>query len=62
MMDRIDRQELKMARNAGNDFSFWEFLCDKKAGPEMAIAYSTVFWPEFVEVDGFVLIKENYDA
>lgn len=61
-MGRIDVAKLKIAKDAGGDFSFWDFLYRRADGPELALAYSSVFWPELVEIDGFVLIKENYDA
>ena len=61
-MNRIDPRVLKIAQGAEDGFSFWDFLYNRWDGPEVALAYSTVFWPELVEVDGFVLLKEHYDA
>ena len=61
-MNRIDLKVLTIVRGVGEDFSFWDFLCDRPEGPELALAYSTAFWPELVEVEGFVLLKEQYEA
>ena len=30
-------------------------------GPEEALIYSKLFWPDLIEVDGFVFLAENYD-
>ena len=74
-MNRIDPKVLKIAQGTGNeseilkitqgigdDFSFWDYLYNRWDGPEVALAYSTAFWPELVEVEGFVLLKEQYEA
>lgn len=61
-MDRIDARDLKIAKGAGVDFSLWDFLHCRAEGPELALAYSSVFWPDLIEVDGLVLVKENYDV
>lgn len=42
--------------------SLWDYLRSRAEGPEVALAYVSVFLPDIVEVDGFILIKENYDA
>jgi hypothetical protein len=39
---------------------FWPFL-DTKADFELAAAFSKLFWPDFIEVDGCVLLAEHYD-
>lgn len=61
-MARGDLKALKIAKNVGDDCSFWDFLRDRSGGPELALIYSSVFWPELIEVEGFVFLKENYDA
>jgi len=61
-MSRIDPKALKISRKASPDgFSFWDFLRNRAEGPEVALAYAHVFWPELLEVDSFILIRENYD-
>lgn len=60
-MAPIDPKTLKIASVAGEDFSFWEFIRGRGDGEEVALAYAHVFWPELVEIEGFILVKENYD-
>jgi hypothetical protein len=39
--------------------SVWDLL-GAKGGAELAVAFSSLFWPEFVEVEGCVLLRERY--
>lgn len=39
--------------------SVWGLL-GTKGGAELAIAFSSLYWPEFVEVEGCVLLRERY--
>ena len=41
--------------------SAWDLLSTRANGPELATAYAKVFWPDLVEVDGYVLLAENFD-
>jgi hypothetical protein len=41
------------------NFGVWDFL-DYHADVELAAAFASLFWPEFVEVDGFVLLAARY--
>ena len=38
-----------------------DFLYFDDRGPELALMYSKLFWPDLIEVDGFVLLATNYD-
>ena len=40
---------------------FWQYL-NIVAHEEMAAAFATLFWPEFIEVEGCVLLREHYEA
>lgn len=62
-MESLDPERLHIARKSGspNEFSFWDFLHDLRYGPEMALAYGKVFWPDLIEVDDYILLAENYD-
>ena len=31
------------------------------ATPELMVGFSSIFWPEFIEVDGCVFLKDGYD-
>ncbi|MGE3540683.1 MAG: hypothetical protein AB7N91_24990 [Candidatus Tectimicrobiota bacterium] len=46
---------------AGQGEGVWDFLsiC---GGAELAIAFSTLYWPEFIDVEGCVLLRERYEA
>ena len=39
---------------------FWSFL-DARADIELAVAFSKLFWPDFVEADGCIFLAERYD-
>jgi hypothetical protein len=39
--------------------SVWDLL-GAKSGADLAVAFSSLFWPEFVEVEGCVLLRERY--
>jgi hypothetical protein len=43
------------------DGKFWDYLA-AHGTYELAAAFSRLFWPEFVEVEGCVLLAEKYDA
>lgn len=40
--------------------SVWSFLA-AQGGAELAVAFAALYWPEFVEVKGCVLLRERYD-
>ena len=40
--------------------SAWALL-GAQGGAELAVAFSSLFWPDLVEVDGCVLLRERYD-
>lgn len=42
-------------------FSFLDYIYSISKGPEEALIYSKLFWPDLIEVDGYVLLSENYD-
>ncbi len=42
------------------DFGFWNYL-NLRADADLAAAFTKLFWPDFVEVDGCVLLARSYD-
>lgn len=44
----------------GDDFSIWDYLSGV-ATVEMAIAFTTLFWPDFVEHDGGIFLAEAFN-
>jgi hypothetical protein len=46
---------------AGSETSFWECLFTRSEGPEVALLHAKAFWPDLLEVEGFILLDENYD-
>jgi len=43
------------------DFSFLDCIYSASRGPEEALLYSKLFWPDMVDVDGHVFLAENYN-
>lgn len=43
------------------NFSMWSYL-NLRADFDLAAAFTKLFWPDFVEADGCILLKEHYDA
>ncbi len=57
----LDPSELEAIRDFGEaprPLTFWDFL-GVRGNFELAAAFSTLFWPELVEVNGCVLLKEQ---
>ncbi|THF67964.1 hypothetical protein E7T06_18610 [Deinococcus sp. Arct2-2] len=44
----------------GEQFDLSEYL-NKKGNRDLAVAFASLFWPQFIEVDGCILRAENYD-
>jgi hypothetical protein len=46
--------------NWGNpNLSIWDYI-NNQGNPELAVAFSKLFWPDFVEVRGCVLLAEHF--
>jgi hypothetical protein len=59
--DPCELRELAAWRDANGDrFTAFDFVC-VAVSPAAAIALAEVFWPRFVEVEGCVLIAEQYN-
>jgi hypothetical protein len=58
----LDLTELPRLKRwlASEEGSVWDFLA-VQGGAELAIAFSALYWPEFVEIEGCVLLREHYD-
>lgn len=54
----IDFQQWKKAK--GDDFSLWDYLFGS-ANIEIAIAFTKLFWPDFVEHEGRFQVKCDRD-
>ncbi len=54
----LNFQQWKQAN--GNDFSIWDYLSGI-ANVEVAIAFSKLFWPEFIEHQGGIFLAEAFD-
>ena len=61
-MTKVDSTTPESQHGTDVSRSPWESIHSRDDGPAVALAYAYVFWPELIEVDGFVLIKENYDS
>lgn len=59
-MHDVSPQDLAIVPD-GSDTSFWECLFSRSEGPEVALLHAKAFWPDFLEVEGFILLAENYD-
>lgn len=53
-----DFQKWKKAN--GDDFSLWDYLSGV-ANVEVALAFTTLFWPGFVEHDGGIFLAEAFN-
>jgi hypothetical protein len=57
--DRMSEfQQWKKAN--GDDFSIWDYLSGV-ANVEVALAFTTLFWPDFVEYDGGIFLAESFN-
>lgn len=54
-----DFQQWKKAN--GDDFSLWDYLFGS-ANIEIAIAFTKLFWPDFVEHEGGIFLSEAFDS
>jgi hypothetical protein len=45
---------------AKGDLSLWNYL-NLRAEYDLAAAFSKLFWPDFIEVSGCILLAEQYD-
>src|SRR5690242_1190213 len=42
------------------DFDYWDYL-NLRGDADLAAAFSKLFWPDFVEVEGCVLLARHYN-
>jgi hypothetical protein len=49
----------RWAAQHGGEVGIWAYLGQQ--GASLAVAYSYLFWPTFVEVEGCTLLSERYD-
>lgn len=54
-------QNINIANKDGSTFSFFDYLHNLSEGPEKALVYSKLFWPDLVQIDDFILLSEHYD-
>jgi hypothetical protein len=54
-----DYQKWKAQEESVSTRGLWDYLSDN-ANHEIAAAFSKLFWPEFIEVEGLVLLAEMY--
>ncbi|GAB4181938.1 MAG: hypothetical protein Fur006_17350 [Coleofasciculaceae cyanobacterium] len=50
----------KWKKANGDDFSFWDYLSGV-ANVEVALAFTTLFWPDFVKHDGGIFLAEVFN-
>ena len=43
------------------DFDTWSYL-NLRADFDLAAAFAKMFWPDFIEIDGCVILQSNYSA
>lgn len=61
-MTNFDPHILKLFRDSKDDLvDTTDYLHFDDRGPELALIYSKLFWPDLIEVDGFVFISEKYE-
>src|SRR5438876_9730226 len=41
------------------NFDIWDYL-NLRADYDLAVAFSKLFWPDFIEVDGCILLATSY--
>lgn len=57
----FDPNILKLYRDSKNDLDdVTDYLYFDDKGPELALTYSKLFWPDLIEVEGLVLLSMNY--
>ena len=54
------RQKVEAARKEVSP-GLWDLLARERNPIELALLYGRAFWPELVQVQGFVLLAERYD-
>lgn len=54
-----DYKKLKNEINE-NEVGFWDYLM-YRGNFELAFAFAKLFWPEFIKVDNYILLKEKYE-
>ncbi len=62
MIRRFVPAELSSVKQwtAAQGGAIWDFL-GSSGGAQLAVAFSSLFWPMFVEVEGCVFLQERYD-
>lgn len=63
-MNDNDLQRLRQAllsHSGQRNISFWGLLSNQGHEIELALLYGKAFWPELVQVEGYVLLAEHYD-
>lgn len=61
-MKNFESGILKIVRDSKSEqFSFFDYIYSASKGPEEALLYSKLFWPDLVDVNGYVFLSENYD-
>ncbi len=61
LLPMYQRYKQENASWLSQDFTIWNYLT-YRADLEMAVAFSKLFWPDFIEVDGCVLLAEHYSS
>lgn len=63
-MRGIDIEKLRLVllgKDAPDQIDLWDILAHQNYEIELALLYGSAFWPDLIEVDGYVLLAENYD-
>ena len=60
-MTTFDPSIMRIVQDSDRDpFEFLDYLWHADRGPEDALVYSKLIWPDLIEVDGYVFLKEYY--
>ena len=60
-MTTFDPSIMRIVQDSDRDpFEFLDYLWYADRGPEEALVYSKLIWPDLIEVDGFVFLSEYY--
>lgn len=51
----------RQASPNGEQPGVWDYLGEQNGAASLAVAFSYLFWPSFVEVEGCVLLEERYE-
>jgi len=58
----FDENDVDRLLGVEDSESVWQLVKAENLGPRVLLLISRLFWPSFITIDGFVFLKENFDA